>query len=256
MLILALTAGWQLRNSGTIPAVIVQMPSMPAVSIEPVNPVQQASRNAVPPPAPRANVAPADTSSAELAQLNAQLTAERERLARTEQELTRQQALVAGAKQSSDEANRRSQAVLTQPQAKPDTTESQRLLAAAQLRAQQLEHDVAEYRNLLLASGQRAAAPQNSALLSDPNLRLVRLRAPGSEGVEGHVLSQAVHSWCLWLAIAGASGRACLSALADSQFRSRSGERWRVPPEFRKQGHRPILKRLANGRNHCHRGYR
>ncbi len=102
-------------------------------------------------------------------------------------ELAQQKSLLASAERARDELNGRLQAALSQPA--PDSSGLQRQLVAAQARVSQLEHDVTEYRTLLVRARERQAPVQTASLLADPGLRLVRLRgtAKGSV-VEAHAL--------------------------------------------------------------------
>ena len=117
----------------------------------------------------------------------AQAAESKRQVAQAEQDLARQKELLAAAQRERDDLNRKYQAILSQP--RPDDSATQRQLAAAQLRAQQLEHDVTEYKALLVKARERSALPQTASLLADPNLRLVRLRSTSKElAVEGHAL--------------------------------------------------------------------
>ena len=170
-LLLAVFAGTQIHPS-VPPPIVAILPPVPA-------PVIVASKElapkpiSVPVPAPVVIVKTQDNSV-----LLAQVTA-------AERDLARQKELLAATEREREELNRRLQAVVSQP--KPDTSNVERQLTAAQLRTQQLEHDIAEYRSLLVRARERGAPGQSASLLSDPNLKLVRLRvtANGSPA-EGH----------------------------------------------------------------------
>ena len=139
-------------------------------------------------PVPLAKAVPPADSSAVIAELNRQSTQAQEQVLRLEQETARQQAALTAAQTKLEEAERRYQAVASQPVPPSDAGETQRLLAAAQARNKQLERDVVEYRALLVTARQRLTPVKYQALLADPNLRLVRLRATAAGNVEGHAL--------------------------------------------------------------------
>ena len=171
---LALFVGAQINRRVPQPVVAV-LPTAPPIIIAP----SASSNNLLPAPSP----APAPVVIVREKD-NGSLLAQ---VASTEQNLARQKELLAAAERDRDELNRKYQAALAQP--KPDNSATERQLTAAQLRTQQLEHDVSEYRALLEKARDRPAASQTATLLADPNLRLVRLRGLGiGSEAEAHAL--------------------------------------------------------------------
>ena len=131
-------------------------------------------------------IAPGHGNATILAQA-AQLDDAKRQVAKAEQDLAQQKEMLAAAQHERDDLNHKYQAVLSQP--RPDDSAVQRQLAAAQVRTQQLEHDVTEYKALLVKARERLSLPQTASILADPNLRLVRLRGtPRDSAIEGHAL--------------------------------------------------------------------
>jgi anti-sigma-K factor RskA len=115
------------------------------------------------------------------------LAQERQKSAQLEAQLAQQRIIVANAQKSAQDSDRRYQAALEQ---KSGNDELQRRLAAATARSLELERQVSQYRVLL--ETQRKRLDQNlqlASLMSDPTLRIVRLRGTEkSQSIEGHAL--------------------------------------------------------------------
>jgi hypothetical protein len=190
---LAIFGGWQLGHQSLAPVRIVQILQPPFVTnpaIASLEKENQTLRNrlangaALSESMPVAQTRPSDDSA-----LLAEIASDRQHLAAIQQDLAQQKELVVLAQRNAEEANRKYSALNASPP-KPETSDSQRQLAEAQTRTQELERDVAQYKSLLATARQRSEFPfEASALLADPNLKLVRLRgtAKGSD-IEGHVL--------------------------------------------------------------------
>ncbi len=173
-LALAVFAGAQV-GSRTSPPIVAVLPTLAPTITTPTPPVVQSLPSPAPAPAPVIVSKP---------QENGALVAQ---LAQAEQELAGQKEKLAAAERDREDLSRKYQAMLAQP--KPDTSALEGQLSAARLRTQQLEHDVAEYRTLLVKARERLAPVQTASLLADPNLRLVKLRvSAGGSPAEAHAL--------------------------------------------------------------------
>ena len=194
-LALAVVALVEWRALYTVPPAVVQIAPPSGLNSQALSEVVDENRalrqrleNGFP-PTPPAKVVPSANSSAAIAELNQQSTQAQQRVFVLEQETARQQAALASVQAKLDEAEKRYQALASQPPPTPDTGETQRLLAIAQARTKQLERDLAEYRALLVTARQRLTPVKYQALLADPNLRLIRLRATTAAGnLQGHAL--------------------------------------------------------------------
>ena len=185
-LALAIFSGWQLASIRHEPAPVAQV--VQPVAPAPVDNSQALARLEQQNEALHQRLAATEKAAQPLPPA-ADNSAELALLAATRQELARQKDLLAIAERNAAEADRKYVAA-TAPQPKPDVSEEQRLLGAAQTRTQQLERDLVQYKALLATARQRLESPSQAAsVLADPNLKLVRLRATvrGSD-IEGHAL--------------------------------------------------------------------
>ena len=186
-LALAVLSGWQLASIRREPAPVMQ-------AVQPIAPAPQDNSQALARleqenESLRQRIASTNNKAARPVPPAADHSAEQALLAATRQELAHQKDLLAIAERSAAEANRKYVAA-TAPQPKPDISEEQRQLVAAQTRTQQLERDLAQYKSLLTTARQRLESPaQAASALADPNLKLVKLRGTveGSD-IEGHAL--------------------------------------------------------------------
>ena len=166
--------------------VLLQRLPAPSLTFSPVYPAPLivTSNRVVEVPAP-ATVPPAqvaeDPARAQaLAALNAELTREKERTAQLTAELARQQPPPRPAENTAAAPLVRNAAL----------EETQQRLAAATARAADLERQVSQYRTLLEIERRRAdQTTQVASLLSEPSLRVIRLRGTEKgQSAEGHAL--------------------------------------------------------------------
>jgi anti-sigma-K factor RskA len=122
-----------------------------------------------------------------IAALNQDLSRERQKSDRLEADLNQQRTLVASAQRAAQDAEQRYRAAIERKSVGDDL---QQRLASLNARTQELERQVNQYRALLEI--QRKRLDQNlllASMVSDPALRIVRLRATEkSKTVEGHAL--------------------------------------------------------------------
>ena len=141
-------------------------------------------------PAPARSAAP-NINPADLADARAALTRETQKSSDLETQLTQQRALVATAQQAAQEAERRYNTALAQANDNASqANEVRRQLAVLTTRSQELERQVAQYK-VLLEREQRTLQGnlQYASLLSDPSLKLVKLRSTErGRASEGHAL--------------------------------------------------------------------
>jgi hypothetical protein len=132
-----------------------------------------------PPAAAAPNINPAD-----LVEARAALAREINKSSDLQGQLDRQRAAVASAQQSVQDAERRYSAALSQGE------EARRQLAVLTSRSQELERQVTQYKVLLDRERRNLQGNlQTASLLSDPNLKFVRLRSTQKgRASEGHAL--------------------------------------------------------------------
>ena len=197
-LTIAVTSGWWIGHRRA-PETIVRNVEVPVADTAATQRLEQENRDLraklaqTPAPAPQAARSTGPTAAeladarAAMARAQGETVSERQRSAALEAQLAQQRTLVADAQRAAQEAERKYVAA-AQQNAGAEQLRTQ--LAALTARSQQLEREVAQYKTLLEMERRNLQGTlQYASLLSDPNLRMVRLRGTEKGRVsEGHAL--------------------------------------------------------------------
>lgn len=185
MVVLAFSAGMFTGKSAlNSPLRISFAPVYPAVPLS--NRPLEAGRLVAAPAVPSPVQSVADPAQGlAINALNRDLAAERAKNQQLAEELLQQNKLLAGSRDSAAEAERSYRAAVG---GNADAAEIRRQLLAASARASDLERQVTQYRVLAEAQRRRLdQAVQMAGMISDPSLRVLRLRATEkSQDIEGH----------------------------------------------------------------------